>query len=88
MRSSRWCNVLESINPAPASGDYARVLSWLDKETGAPIMAEAYNAANQRVKEFAIKSVWKESGQPKEIEMRSVETKRRTWLQFDFNDSK
>src|SRR6266516_3838113 len=61
MRSSRWCNVLESINPAPASGDYARVLSWLDKESGGPIIAEGFNAANQRVKEFAIKGVSKKS---------------------------
>src|SRR5882762_3633062 len=53
MRSSRWCNVLESINPTPGSGNYARVLSWLDKESGVQIMAEGYNAANQRVKEFA-----------------------------------
>ena len=88
MRSSRWCNVLESINPTPASGDYARVQSWLDKESGAPIMAEGFNAANQKLKEFAIKSVWKESGQPKEIEMRSVQMKSRTWLQFDSNNTK
>jgi len=59
MRSSRWCNVLESINPTPGSGNYLASLSWLDKESGAPIMAEGYNAANQRVKEFAIKSVWR-----------------------------
>ena len=74
MRSSRWCNVLESINPAPASGDYARVLSWLDKESGGPIIAEGFNGANQWVKEFAIKGVSKKSGQATELEMRSVQT--------------
>ena len=51
-------------------------------------MAEGFNAANQKLKEFAIKSVWKESGQPKEIEMRSVQMKSRTWLQFDSNNTK
>src|SRR5438874_4476030 len=85
MRSSRWCNVLESINPSPGSGDYARVVCWLDKESGGPIMAEGYNGANQRVKEFAIKGVSKRSGQATELEIRSTRDKSRTWLQFDPN---
>src|SRR6185436_20556371 len=54
MIKSRWCNVLESINPNPAPGQYARIISWLDKESGGPLLAEAYDANGKRVKEFEI----------------------------------
>jgi hypothetical protein len=81
MRKSRWCNVLESINPKAAPGGYAKVVSWLDKETGGPLLAEASDAANKPLKNFELKSVKK--GQLHEISIYNVQTKSTTRLEFD-----
>ena len=88
MRHSRWCNLLESINPDPGSG-YARVRSSLDKESGGPIVAEGYDRSNRLVKEFLIKHFGKVEGewQLKEMEIRSPLKRTRTRLEFDL-DSK
>ena len=34
VKRSRGCSVLESVNPHPSAGGYARVVSWLDSESG------------------------------------------------------
>jgi Outer membrane lipoprotein-sorting protein len=81
MRKSRWCNVLESINPKPAPGGYGKVISWLDKETGGPLLAEAYDAGNKVLKNFELKSVKK--GQLHEISIYNTQTKSTTRLEFD-----
>ncbi|MCI0747431.1 MAG: outer membrane lipoprotein-sorting protein [Verrucomicrobia subdivision 3 bacterium] len=85
MRSSRWCNVLESIQPNPPPGSYGRVVSWLDKETGGPILAEAYDTNNKLLKEFSIKSVKKLDGewQLQEMQISNRKTGSRTRLEFD-----
>ena len=85
MRKGRWCNVLESVQSDPPAGSYARVVSWLDKETGGPILAEAYDAENKLLKEFSIKSIKKVEGewQLKEMEISNVKTRSRTRLEFD-----
>ena len=41
MHRSRPCFVLQSVNPHPAPGGYARVLTWVDKDSGQPLQAEA-----------------------------------------------
>ena len=86
MRKSRWCNVLQSDNPGKAG--YARVVSWLDKESGGPIIAEGYNSAGKLLKEFSIKSLKKVEGryELEEMEIRSEETKSRTRLEFNFDN--
>jgi hypothetical protein len=87
MRHSRWCNVLDSINPTPNTG-YARVRSWLDKETGGPIVAEGYDKSNRLVKDFFIKHFSKVEGewQLKEMEIRSPIQRTRTRLEFDLEN--
>jgi hypothetical protein len=78
MRKSRACHVLES-RPALAEG-YARVVSWVDVETGGVLLAEAYNVRNQRLKEFEVRE-FKKSGdhwQVQEIEMRHFKGGQRT----------
>jgi hypothetical protein len=70
MRKSRACQVLES-RPGTVL-PYARVLSWIDVESNGLLMAEAYDAANQRIKEFEVKR-FKKNGdqlQVQELEMR------------------
>jgi hypothetical protein len=85
MRKGRWCNVLESVQPNPPAGSYARVLSWLDKETGGPILAEAYDSSDKLLKEFSIKALKKIEGewQLKEMQIINVKTRSRTRLEFD-----
>ncbi len=85
MRKGRSCRVLESVNPAPKNGCYARVLSWVDVEHKKLIRAEAYDARNRMVKEFSIGSVKKVGGywQLKSMEIRNARTDARTRLEFD-----
>ena len=85
MRKGRVCQVLESLNtelPPPA---YARVISWLDKETGGPLLAEAYDREDKLVKEFSIRSFKKVDGhwQLQDMEIRSPQTGSRTRIEFD-----
>jgi hypothetical protein len=85
MRKSRTCNVLESINPHPSAGNYARVISWLDIEKGGLLLAEAYDQNGQLWKEFSVRSFSKVQGewQLKEIEIRNAKTDSKTRLEFD-----
>ena len=87
MRKGRVCQVLESVNtqlPPPA---YARVVSWLDKETGGPLLVEAYDREDKLVKEFSIRSFKKVEGhwQLQEMEIRSSQTGSRTRIEFDLD---
>lgn len=86
MRRGQPCFVLDSINPHPAEGGYARVRSWIEKEHLGLLMAEAYDANGKLVKEFAAGSFVKDASgnyQLKDMEIRSVKTRTRTELQFD-----
>jgi hypothetical protein len=85
IRRGQSCSVLESINPNPAAGAYARVLSWVDIDTGGVINADAFGSDGKPMKEFIAKSVKKVRGQweLKEIEMNDRRTRSRTTLTFD-----
>lgn len=85
MIKSRWCNVLESIHPSPAPGGYGKVISWLDKESGGPLKAEAFDPNGKRVKEFEIGRVKKVEGewQLKDMQIRDLLDGSRTILEFD-----
>jgi outer membrane lipoprotein-sorting protein len=79
--------LLESTNPNPPANGYSRVLTWMDKETGGPLQAEAYDFNGKLLKEFAPKSFKKVNGQwqLQEMEIRNVQTGSRTRLEFDLN---
>ena len=79
MRKNRACHVLES-RPS-VTNDYARVLAWVDVETGGVVMAEAYDVQNRRVKEFEILSV--KQGRVQEMKMSNVKNRSRTILVFE-----
>ena len=87
MSHSRSCRVVESVNPNPTPGTYSRVRSWIDFETANLVMAEAYDARNQKLKEFSIRKISRSEGkaQLKEIEMRNDQTDSRTRLEFNFD---
>ena len=87
MRKGRWCNVLQSDNPSKSPNGYSRVISWLDKESGGPILAEGYDRTGKLIKEFSIRSLKKVEGvyQLEEMQISSEQTKSRTRLEFDLD---
>jgi hypothetical protein len=87
MRKGRPCQVLESRNPDATALGYARVVSWVDRETGKPILAEAYGADGRLLKEFEVGGVTKVQGawELKNLEMRNVRQDSRTLLEFIYH---
>jgi hypothetical protein len=86
MRHSKSCEVLESINPHPVPGGYARVVSWIMIESPHGIIhADAYDAQGQILKRFDPANVEKIQGeyQLEEIEMRNPKAGTRTWIKFN-----
>ena len=85
MRNSRSCHVLESIDPNPSDASYARVLSWVDIETGGIVRAEAYDRAGKLAKEFKVDRFRKVEGrwQLESMKIRSRATGQETELKFD-----
>jgi hypothetical protein len=82
---TRACHVLESINPKPAPAGYARVMSWVDKETGGLLKAEAYDKDKKLLKEFSVRSMMKVDNQWQLQEMKicAAKSKACTWIEFD-----
>ena len=87
LKRGREYTLLESTNPNPATNGYSRVLSWIDKESGGILEAEAYDAQGKLLKVFEPKSFKKVDGQwqLQEMEIRNVQTGSRTKLEFDLN---
>lgn len=87
MRKGRVCHVLESTGGPVSPGGYARVVSWIDKETGGPLLAEGYGRDGRLLKEFSIRSLKKVQGrwQLQEMSIRNLQTRARTWIEFNFD---
>jgi hypothetical protein len=86
MRKGQACEVLESINPQPAPGGYARVRSWLESESPHGIVhADAYDTAGDLLKEFDPKKLKKIHGsyELEEMEIRNEKTAGRTLIEFN-----
>jgi hypothetical protein len=85
MRHSRPCYVIETINPHPELGGYARVLSWIDTEHGGLIRADGYTADGKLWKEFQLKDFKRVEGrwQLKAVTIRNDQTDSNTRLEFD-----
>jgi hypothetical protein len=86
MRHSKSCEVLESINPAPVPGGYARVVSWIIIESPHGIVhADAYDAQGEILKVFDPTALEKIQGdyQLEEMEIRNRKASTRTWIKFN-----
>jgi hypothetical protein len=85
MARGQSCNVLESLQPEVPNGGYARVVSWLDIDTGGIVLATAYDADGGIMKEFIPKRFKKVNGEWHLIEMRIEDrrSKSRTTILFD-----
>lgn len=88
MSRSRPCRVLESVTAHPLVGGYARVLSWIDNETGGVLQAEAYDQQGKLLKKFALGTIHKVEGQwrLREMRIRNAQTRQQTELKFDLKE--
>ena len=86
MSRGQPCRVLESVLPNPAADGYARVLSWVDLESGGVIQAEAYDRKNKLLKKFEIGSFKKIDGRwhLRDLRIRTSRTGQKTELKFEF----
>jgi len=85
LKRGRSYTLLESTNPNPSPDGYSRVVSWIDRETGGILEAEAYDAQGKLLKVFEPKSFKKVNGQweLQQMEIRNVQTDSRTRIEFD-----
>ena len=86
IKKGQSCDVLESRPANPGVAGYGRIVSWIDRDTGGIVQAEAYDARGKRLKDFEVKEFSKVKGEWRvtEIEMRNVQTKSRTQIVFDY----
>jgi hypothetical protein len=86
MRHGKSCKVLESTNPAPVPGGYARVKSWIMIASPHGIVhADAYDPRGDVLKRFDPTNLEKIQGeyQLDEMEMRNRRTGSHTWIKFN-----
>jgi hypothetical protein len=85
LKRGRSYTLLESTNPHPSPGGYTRVLSWIDRETGGILEAQAFDQQGRQLKVFEPKSFEKVNGQweLQEMEIRNVQTDSSTRIEFD-----
>jgi hypothetical protein len=86
MRHSKFCYVLESVNPQPVPCGYSKVVSWLIFDSPHGIVhADAYDARGECIKRFDPKTLEKVEGeyQLESMEIRSRKAGTRTVIEFD-----
>jgi hypothetical protein len=87
MRRGQFCDVLESVNPAPAAGAYRRVVSWIarNREGIVIVQAAAYDAEDRLLKEFEPRNLERVRGewQLQEMQMRNRQSGTRTRIEFE-----
>jgi len=84
MRRGQSCKVLESSTTESAN-DYAKVVSWIDIDSGGIVHADAYDASGKILKEFAPTEFKKVHGQwqLEEMEILNRQTHSRTRIEFN-----
>jgi len=91
LRRGQSCDVLESINPQPVAGGYARVVAWIDIEAPHGIIhADAYDSHNELLKQFDPKKLEKVHGQYQleAMEIRNHKTGSRTVIELNVTPDK
>jgi hypothetical protein len=86
MKHGKACKVLESTNPSPVPGGYARVRSWIMIASPHGIVhADAYDARGEVLKRFDPKSLEKIQGeyQLEEMEIRNLKPVSQTVIKFN-----
>jgi hypothetical protein len=91
MRHSKFCKVLESVDPAPVPGGYTRVVSWIMAEAPHGIVhADGYDERGKVFKQFDPTNLEKVQGQYQleEMEMRNSKTDSETWIKFNLESAR
>jgi len=87
MRLGQPCYVLESSDPK--AGEIVRVKSYIDKESGGPLIADGYDAEGHLVKEYSLhgSSFKKVNGrwQVEKMDIRNKKTGSHTELKLDLS---
>jgi hypothetical protein len=86
MRRSRFCDVLESVNPRPGRGSYSKVICWIEQEAPHGIVhADAYDQKGNIFKRFDPTEFEKVQGQYQlqEMEIRNVKADSNTRIEFN-----
>jgi hypothetical protein len=91
LRRDRSCHVLESKREKATGEGYIRVVSWVDRESGAIIQADAFGADGRQVKDFGLGSVKKINGlwQLQDMKMTNLRASG-SWskIEFDLGEGK
>jgi len=85
MKRGRSCRVLESTNPHPVPGGYSKVKSWVDNESHGILLAQAFDAKGNKLKEFTPEDFSKVGGQwqLEKMQIRTLPTDSTTTVKFD-----
>jgi hypothetical protein len=85
MSHSTICDQLESVNPHPAPGAYAKVVSYIAVESGGIVEAQAYDPEGNLLKSFIPKKFEKvnDQWQVEEVRMENRHTDTKSLLRFD-----
>jgi len=87
MKRSRSCRVLESTNPNPKSGGYFKVKCWVDNESLGILLARAFDAKGDMIKEFIPGDLSKSKAtgqwQLGKMEIDNLKTDSSTTVRFD-----
>lgn len=86
MRKGQSCYVLESRPNPDKATPYGRVVSWIDRDTGGIILAEAFDHGNQLLKHFSIGSIARINGrwELRDMEIRNQSADTKTRLEFRY----
>lgn len=90
LRRGQSCHQLESVNPKPGDGGFAKVISWIDVDTGGPLEITGFDRAGKRELQFSPQRIRKVNGEYKvtELHIRNRSTGSRTVLRFEFETAK
>ncbi len=61
-RVARWCHVVKSTPTSSDGSQYAYVISWIDREALAPLVAEGYDAQGKLLKKLTVKGFRRDGG--------------------------
>lgn len=86
IKKGQSCDVLESRPAQVSANGYSRVVSWIDRDTGGIVQADAYDAKGKLLKEFEVREFSKVNGEWRvtEVQMRNVQARTSTLLVFDY----
>lgn len=86
MRKGISCFVLESRQEEADADGYSRVRSWISRDHGGLIYAEAYGADGKKLKTFEVSDVEKIDGEWKLKELRIRNERARATTELEFNN--